>query len=151
MVFCAASVETMNQAVRTTSVSAKNHTIRGICTATISLIKYEELYKKAERSYRAYFVHPVLVAVPKVCKHSMVLDSAEALLASMINYLNRHANRKTMTDKEAYKVDGISVAQGVEVGLCEISGPFQQNLPSKFQFNFIKGMYGCLSMFNDIC
>ncbi|KAF1807630.1 hypothetical protein FB192DRAFT_1338965 [Mucor lusitanicus] len=97
------------------------------------------------------FIATTVVVISEVFKYSVVLESAEAPLASITSYLNKHSDGTTATDKEAYKANGIFMGQDVEIGLCEISGPFGDNLPSWFHFDFIKGMYGCLSASNEIC
>ena len=65
-----------------------------------------------------------------------------------LNCMNRYLKTKGIikNDREAYKADGIFSYNDIEFSINEISGPFKNNDKRKYQFDYHKALYGCLSM-----
>jgi hypothetical protein len=57
---------------------------------------------------------------------------------------------RVKNDRECYKADGIYQYKNFEICINEISGPYNNPLKSKYQFDFHKALYGCMSIIWDI-
>lgn len=122
--------------------------IQDLSMAVLSLLNNIKLACKEEKSYRAYFVHPVCTAIANYVNTPLDFLPAEATLLSMSKFLRNKNMIKN--DRESYKADGIFQYNKFEIGIVEISGPFGNPNRSKFQFDFHKAMYGCMSIMWDI-
>lgn len=114
----------------------------------LSLLNNIKLACKEEKSYRAYFAHPVCTAIANYVNTPLDFLPAEAILLSMSKFLRNKNMIKN--DRESYKADGIFQYNKFEIGIVDISGPFGNPNRSKFQFDFHKAMYGCMSIMWDI-
>jgi hypothetical protein len=115
---------------------------------SVSLINNATIIEKEEKSYRAYFVHSICAGINNYLDPETTFLPAEAPLSAMTKYLKKQD--MIHTEREVYKADGIYRYQTIEFCINEISGPFNNKLRSKYQFDFHKAMYGCMSIMWDI-
>lgn len=98
-----------------------------------------------EENYLNQSGNPVVtVALKEIAKSQLTFNTAKTTLKVMSNYFRD--NNMIKNSRESYKTDGTLVFKNLEILLTESSGPFLNQLRSKYNFDLHKGIFGCLAM-----